>query len=90
MVEIGLIECMILEAVEEVMGKPVESKNQNLLVFTTVCNRNIIDLLYVFESLEKRMGIPVAKVLENRKHSVMSVENLAKAIVEDFGKVQVM
>ena len=45
------------------------------------------DFLYVFRALEEKLGVPVAKVLEQRDYTVFTVNNLADAIAEDYPEI---
>ena len=86
----GFIEKLVLESVKEIFGKVPEGRDKNLIIFAKACNRNLVDFLYVFERLEKKVGIPIASILERRSYSVMTIHGLTKAIVDDFSEIQVM
>ena len=47
----------------------------------------LADFLYVFRALEEKLGVPVAKVLEQRDYTVFTVNNLADAIAEDYPEI---
>ena len=47
----------------------------------------IPDFLYVFRALEEKLGVPVAKVLEQRDYTVFTIRNLVDAIAEDYPEI---
>lgn len=85
-----MIEKLVLEAVERVLGCVPDSLDDNLLVFVEEHGRSLADFIYIFDILEKVMGLPVAKVVAKRNYSALTVRGLARAVREDFGKIQVM
>ena len=42
------------------------------------------------DALEDRLKIPVGKSIARRSYSVMTVQGLAEALLEDYGEIQVM
>ena len=80
------IQAMIRDSFQETIGIKIQDREENFITLINENDRNIIDLLYVFEKLEEKLRLPVSKVLEDRSYEVLSVDGLTKAIIEDFGE----
>ena len=79
------IKGVIKQSISIVTGKEGMDNNQNLLdskigVFPA-------DYIYIFNMLEKKLGVPVFCLLEKYDHTVMTINNLAIAINELFFKI---
>ena len=79
MFSINEIEAAIIEAVKEVSGGyQVTDKDIHLL--DDSIPMPIVNYLYVFDILEKKLDLPVVKVLETNDYTVFTVRNLAREI----------
>ena len=79
MFSINEIEAAIIEAVKEVSGGyQVTDKDMHLL--DDSIPMPIVNYLYVFDMLEKKLDLPVVKVLEANDYTVFTVRNLAREI----------
>lgn len=84
------LEQIILDEIEKVMNAIPANKSDNLMQFSVECKKNLVDFLYVVDALEDRLKIPVGKSIARRSYSVMTVQGLAEALLEDYGEIQVM
>ena len=55
------LEQIILTEVENVVGMVPENKTDNLIQFLEDNKKSMADLLYIVDSLEKKLKIPVGK-----------------------------
>ena len=74
------LEQIILTEVENVVGMVPENKTDNLIQFLEDNKKSMADLLYIVDSLEKKLKIPVGKSIAKRSYSVMTVQELAIAL----------
>lgn len=84
------LEQIILDEIEKVMGRIPADNTENLIQFSTDCKKSLADFLYVVDALEDRVRVSVGKSIARRSYAVMTVQGLAKALLEDYGNVQVM
>ncbi|MBC8569492.1 hypothetical protein [Zongyangia hominis] len=77
-------ETMILAAIQERTGNLVEDKDTHLL--SGAIPIPLVDWLYVFDALEQKTKLPVARVLEDHDYTVFTVRGLAGAICERWGE----
>ena len=84
------LEQIILDEIEKVIDAIPANKSDNLMQFSVECKKNLVDFLYVVDALEDRLKIPVGKGIARRSYSVMTVQGLAEALLEDYGEIQVM
>lgn len=84
------LEQIILTEVENVVGMVPENKTDNLIQFLEDNKKSMADLLYIIDSLEKKLKIPVGKSIAKRSYSVMTVQELAIALLKDYGERQVV
>ena len=70
---------LIRKVVFEVTGKKVESKEISLL--DTRLGINPADFLYIFDLLEKELGIPVVEILKDHNYTVMKIDNMCEALL---------
>ena len=76
MLSINEIETAIIDGVKEVSGGyRVTDKDMHLL--DDSIPMPIVNYLYVFDMLEKKLDLPVVKVLETNDYTVFTVRNLA-------------
>ena len=79
MLSINEIETAIIDAVKEVSGGyKVTDRDMHLL--DDSIPMPIVNYLYVFDILEKKLDLPVVKVLETNDYTVFTVRNLAREI----------
>ena len=69
------LENMIISTIQDTCGVEITDRNQHLL--SDAVKIPTVDYLYVFDSLEKQLNIPVTKVLEQNDYTVFTVHNLA-------------
>lgn len=77
-ISVADIKTIIRDIVCSVSGKSDFQDVDNLL------SRDIgimpVDFLYVFDCLEKRFGLPLFEIVENRDYTVMTIDNLSHEI----------
>ena len=79
MLSINEMETAIIDAVKEVSGGyKVTDRDMHLL--DDSIPMPIVNYLYVFDILEKKLDLPVVKVLETNDYTVFTVRNLAREI----------
>ncbi len=88
--QIEKLEQIILDEIGKVMGTIPENKTDNFIQFLAECKKSLADFLYVVDALEDRLKISVGKSIARRSYSVMTVQGLAEALLEDYGEIQVM
>ncbi len=76
------IEHIIEEAVWKVTGRRLPSSETSLL--NTDMDIPVVDFLYVFDLLEKELGLSITDILKTADYTVMSPHNLAK----EFCRIQ--
>lgn len=84
------LEQIILDEIKKVIGTIPANKSDNLMQFSVESKKSLVDFLYVVDALEDRLNISVGKSIAKRSYSVMTVQGLAEALLEDYGEIQVM
>lgn len=74
------MEQTIREIIEEILEGQIKDMDVHLL--SDNLRGRLVDWLYVFDALEKKLGYPVAQVLEDHDYTIFTVHNLAQAICE--------
>ena len=72
------LEKMIAATIKEICDVEVKDPDRHLL--SDEIKIPIVDYLYVFDSLEKQLALPVTKVFENNDYTVFTLHNLAQEI----------
>lgn len=75
---------VVATSLESVLEYPIENYSENILSLVSKSGHTLVDLIYFFDDLEKQTALPVSKIVENRSYSVMTVNNITNAIIEDF------
>lgn len=78
------MKALIVELLTPILGYKIENYDDNIILLMNRKNVPLINLLYFFDEMERKLLLPVSKILENRFYTVMTVNNLAKAIADDF------
>lgn len=71
---------IIKEVVHEVTGIRTAADEENLL--STELDILPADFLYIFDLLEKKLGVPAVDVLKETDYQVMRIDYLSKALLE--------
>lgn len=70
---------LIRNTVSKVTGINIESDEVSLL--DTRYQINPVDFLYIFEVLEKELGISPADILKKNDYTVMKINNMSEALL---------
>lgn len=70
---------LIQKVVFEVTGNKLESEEMSLL--DTSLGINPSDFLYIFELLEKELGVPAVEILKDHNYTVMKIDNMSEALL---------
>jgi hypothetical protein len=73
------LEHVVSAAIYHVTSKDIADHDQHLL--NDAVRVQMVDFLYVFETLEKELNLPVADILKDNDFSVFTIRNLAKEIL---------
>lgn len=76
------IEMVLFRAVQKYLGIVPENEHENLLLLIKYHNKRSVDLLYVFDVIEKETGVLVKEILADKNYQVMTIFNLANRISE--------
>lgn len=88
--QIKELEQIILAEIEKVVNKVPENKTENLIQFLIDNRKSLADFIYIVDSLEKKLRVPVGKSIAKRSYSVMTVQELAMALLKDYEEIQVV
>lgn len=72
------IEDIIVETINKNTQKVIDNKDMHLL--SDKLKIPVVEYLYVFDELEKKLDFPVAKIFEKNDYTVFTVHNFANAI----------
>lgn len=72
------IRAVILEEIKEVSHVDIAELDENL--FGDRCCINTVDMVYVVDHIEKRLGKPIAEIFINEDYTIMTVNRMAKEI----------
>lgn len=70
---------LIRKVVFEVTRNKVESDEMSLL--DTSLSINPADFLYIFDLLEKELGVPAVEILKDHDYTVMKIGNMSEALL---------
>nr|WP_122012662.1 hypothetical protein [Maliibacterium massiliense] len=72
------IEDMLVDSIREETQVEITDRDARLL--RGDMKIPLVDYLYVFDAMEKKLGLPAAKILEDNGYEVFTIRNLARAI----------
>ena len=72
------VETMIADTIYEICDMKVNDRDKHLLCKSIPIS--VVDYLYVFDALEHKLDLPVAKILEKNSCEVFTIRNLAEKI----------
>lgn len=70
---------LIRKVVFEVTRNKVESDEMSLL--DTSLSITPADFLYIFDLLEKELGVPAVEILKDHNYTVMKIGNMSEALL---------
>lgn len=85
--QIKELEQIILAEIEKVVSKVPENKMENLIQFLIDNRKSLADFIYIVDSLEKKLRVPVGKSIAKRSYSVMTVQEFAMALLKDYEEI---
>ena len=80
------IQNIIKNSLKKTLGIEASDYEENLLTLLMNGGKSIVDLVYVFADLEEKFQLPITKVLKDRTYTVLSINGITKAIIEEFGE----